>query len=169
MTGVQTCALPISAARVLGPRWRQISRSAGKVFAGTVLSVEMQLATKGRPIPSLEVKLRVDHGIAGVQTRQTITLREWAGAASTHRAMRGGQHVLLFLYPPSRLGLTSPVGGALGQIALDASGKNVARPIPIVAGNLHNSRFPGPARAAVSPQIVSVSQLERAIRSARKE
>jgi len=37
-----------------------------------------------------------------------------------------GQHILLFLYPPSRLGFTTLVGGALGQIALDAGGKIVA-------------------------------------------
>ena len=39
-----------------------------------------------------------------------------------HRPMRKGEHFLLFLYPPSRLGLTSPVRGAQGQVPLDAGG-----------------------------------------------
>jgi hypothetical protein len=30
--------------------------------------------------------------------------------------------VLLFLYPPSKLGLTSPVAGAMGRFALDSEG-----------------------------------------------
>jgi hypothetical protein len=39
--------------------------------------------------------------------------------------MRGGQRLLIFLYPPSRLGLTSPVGGPLGQVVLDSRGEIV--------------------------------------------
>jgi len=43
-----------------------------------------------------------------------------------HRPMSSGQHILIFLYPLSRLGFTSPVGGSLGQVALESSGKNVS-------------------------------------------
>jgi hypothetical protein len=82
-----------------------------------------------------------------VKAGQVLTIRKWAGAWSMHRPMRPGGHVLLLLYPRSRLGFTSPVNGALGQIALDASGANVAQ----------------------HPENVTVRQLERAIRSARKE
>jgi hypothetical protein len=39
--------------------------------------------------------------------------------------MRGGQRLLIFLYPPSRLGLTSPVGGPLGQVVLSSRGEIV--------------------------------------------
>jgi len=56
--------------------------------------------------------------------------------------MSKGEHILIFLYPPSRLGFTSPVGGSLGQIALDPS---------VIGGS------------------ISVIQLERAIRRAREE
>jgi len=97
--------------------------------------------------------------------------------------MNTGQHVLLFLYSPSRLGFTSPVGGASGEVLLDASGKNVAerKPVanfkslsapelatsstPSTPSNPSNSSFPfhaGPGRA------VRVDQLERAIRGARQ-
>src|SRR5205807_10161405 len=61
--------------------------------------------------------------VAGVRTGEVLTVREWAGAWSTHRAMRRGQRFLIFLYPPSRLGLTSPVGGPVGEIALDSRGE----------------------------------------------
>src|SRR2546421_12196791 len=33
--------------------------------------------------------------------------------------------MLIFLYPPSRLGLTSPIGGAAGQVVLDSRGEIV--------------------------------------------
>jgi hypothetical protein len=84
--------------------------------------------------------------------------------------MMKGQHVLIFLYPLSRLGLTSPVGGALGQIALDQTGKNVAEHDPQAAAprGLRNASSPQP-RVTLSKESVSVLQLERAIRSAREE
>ncbi len=135
----------LAAARALGPHWKQLCRSAGTVFGGSVMSVAGQPAGKGRPIPTIEVKFRVERAVAGVQPGQLLTVREWAGAWSAHRAMLRGQHLLLFLYPPGRLGLTSPVGGSQGQIALDESGKVVA-----ASG-------------------VSVLQLERAIRRVRKD
>jgi hypothetical protein len=86
-----------------------------------------------------------------------------------HRPMSSGQHILIFLYPPSRLGFTSPVGGSLGQVGLDASGKNVSdhEPEPAAVGVRNES----PPRPLVSADTgsVSVVQLERAIRSARIE
>ena len=113
------------AARVLGPRWKQLSRSAGMIFSGTVLSVETQPAGKDRPLPVILTKFRVDRAIVGVRPGQELRVREWAGAWPLHRAMRGGQRLLIFLYPPSRLGLTSPVGGPLGQVLLDSRGEIV--------------------------------------------
>ena len=114
-----------AAARVLGPRWKELSRSAGMVFSGAVLSVETQPVGKDRPLPLISTKFRVDRAIAGVRSGQVLTVREWAGAWPLHRAMRGGQRLLIFLYPPSRLGLTSPVGGPLGQVVLHSRGEIV--------------------------------------------
>ena len=137
------------AERVLGPQWKLLSQHAGMVFTGTVLAAGPQAVGTDRGVPAIEVNFRVDRPIAGVERGQILTIREWTGAASRHRAMRSGEHILLFLYPVSRLGLTSPVGGPLGQITLDGSGVNVA------------------ASAVSTP--VKVEQLERAIRGARGE
>jgi hypothetical protein len=145
------------AARVLGPQWKKMARTAGMVFSGTVLGVEASPA-KDQPVPAIQLKLRVDHAIAGAEAGQVLTIREWAGAWSMHRPMRPGQHVLLLLYPPSSLGLTSPVSGARGQIALDASGTRVAAPL--------KEHMTWDTRRTVN---VSMLQLERAIRSARQE
>ena len=117
----------VIAERVLGSQWKQLSRRAGMIFAGTVLASTPPTATIDRAIPAVQLSFRVDRAIAGVKRGQVVTIHEWAGAWSMHRPMSKGQHILIFLYPPSRLGLTSPVGGSLGQVALDASGKNVSR------------------------------------------
>jgi len=71
--------------------------------------------------------------------------------------MRVGEHVLIFLYQQSRLGLTSPVGGSLGQVEVDATGKKVS---PLASRRLSGATNTG---------SVSLLQLKRAIRRAREE
>jgi hypothetical protein len=167
------------AERVLGPQWKQLSRRAGMIFAGTVLSaatqsVTTQTAATDRAVsgttPAVQLSFRVNEAIAEVERGQVVTIHEWAGAWSMHRPMSKGQHILIFLYPPSRLGLTSPVGGSLGQVALDSSGKNVAghEQKPAADIGLRNELSQQP-RMPVATGSVSVVQLERAIRSAREE
>ena len=174
------------AERVLGAQWKQLSRRAGMIFAGTVLGSTPPATTIDRAIPAsipaVQLSFRVDRAIAGVARGQVLTIREWAGASSMQPPMIKGQHILIFLYPPSRLGLTSPVGGSLGQVVLDASGKNVSRagfanglpPGRPVPQGVKPAFFQGPngTSAAVpypKPGTVSVVQLERAIRGARSE
>jgi len=149
-----------AAARVLGPQWKQLSRRAGIIFAGTLVSSGATLNKDQEAQPMfgpganvLELRFRVDRPIAGVEPSQFLTIREWTGALSRQRPLHQGDRILLFLYPPSRLGLTSPVGGAQGQIRLDPSGQHVAgEQDPL------QSAIPGP---------IPVIQLERAIRAAR--
>jgi hypothetical protein len=178
----------VIAERVLGPQWKQLSRRAGMIFAGTVLtatplaaatlSVTTQIAAPDRAVPvavpgttpAVQLSFRVDLPIAGVEQGQILTIREWAGAWSMHRPMSSGQHILIFLYPLSRLGFTSPVGGALGQVALDPTGKNASKceHKPAAAVDLRNESSAQPPVPADTGSV-SVVQLERAIRSARNE
>jgi hypothetical protein len=171
----------VIAERVLGPQWKQLSRRAGMIFAGTLLNATpLTAATQGvitqsaapdratpavvpATTPAIQLGFRVDQAIAGVERGQILTIHEWAGAWSMHRPMRSGQHILIFLYPLSRLGFTSPVGGSLGQVALDPTGKNVSN---------HEQKPPAPIGAqneSADTRSVSVVQLERAIRGARNE
>src|SRR5713226_10101329 len=172
----------VVAERVLGPHWKGLSRRAGMIFAGTVLSTAAQTPAIDRAAPAptpaiqipaiqtpaVELTFRVDRAIVGVEQGQTLTIHEWAGAWSMHRPMSSGQHILIFLYPPSRLGFTSPVGGSLGQVALDPSGKIVSKSgqKPRAPIGLENESPPLPP---ADTRSVSVVQLERAIRSARNE
>jgi hypothetical protein len=171
----------VIAERILGPQWKQLARRAGMIFAGTVLGSTPPATAIDPAIPAVQLSFRVDRAIAGVKRGQVLTIHEWAGAGSMHRPMRKGQHILIFLYPPSRLGLTSPVGGSLGQVALDASGKNVSRAgfaNALQPGGVPQGLKPaffqglnGTAEAVPYPKpgTVSVVRLERAIRSARSE
>lgn len=51
--------------------------------------------------------------------RRTVAIR---------RELPAGRKVLLFLYPPSKLGLTCPVGGASGRFAIDPGGRIIILP-----------------------------------------
>ena len=169
----------VAAERVLGPQWKQLSRRAGMIFAGTVLPTAPQNLTTQTPTTNrlvsgtttaVELRFRVDEAIAGVEPGQILTIHEWAGAWAMHRPMTSGQHILIFLYPPSRLGLTSPVGGSLGQVALDPGGKNVSKyALKRSAAMSLPSVLSPQSRAPISSGNVSVVQLERAIRGAREE
>ncbi|MGO9075044.1 MAG: hypothetical protein ACLQEI_12900 [Terriglobales bacterium] len=168
--------------RVLGPQWMQMSRRAGMIFTGTVLAAPDAVVTTpaaaiptdpsdrpaGGPIPAVQLRVRVDEAIAGVESGQVVTIHEWAGSWFMHPPMSKGQRFLLFLYPTSRLGLTSPVGGSLGQIPLDATGKNVIEPYSPAALVRRSAASPPPVAFAI-PQSVTVVQLARAIRRARSE
>jgi hypothetical protein len=134
----------LAAARLFGPQWKHAARTAGIAFGGTVLSVTSHPANGGS-VSTIELRFRIDRAIAGVRTGQVLTIREWAGAWSRHRPLRTGDHVLLLLYPPSKLGLTSPVNGQSGQVALNPTGQRSLS---------HN---------------ISVRILERALRRAREE
>ena len=171
------------AERVLGPQWKQSSRRAGMIFTGTVLqgasetssikTLSPETTTDDRAAPwappfSVELRFRVDRAITGVERGQVLTIREWAGATSMHRPMSGGQKVLLFLYPLSRLGLTRPVGGSRGVIVLDAGGEYVSME-ELVRRDAMVSRAALPVATSNATRRASVEQLERAIRSARED
>jgi hypothetical protein len=152
----------VVASQILGPQWKLLARRAGTIFAGTVLATGAQTVTATAAtqhaipgaIPAIQMRFHVDEAIAGVEAGQVITVHEWAGVSSRHRPLRPGERILIFLYPPSRLGLTSPVGGQSGLISLDSIGRKLTA---------------APPGAHVDTAGVSVVQLERAIRSAREE
>jgi hypothetical protein len=52
-----------------------------------------------------------------------LTIHEWAGLWDRGERYRVGERVMLFLYSPSKLGLTSPVAGAMGRFVVDAQGR----------------------------------------------
>lgn len=106
---------------------RQMTASAGYIFAGTVTAVQRAPAHSNE-VETIRITFRIDEGVRGVRTRQSLTIREWAGLWNAGERYQLGEQVVLMLYPPSKLGLTSPVGGSLGRFALDLQG-DVALPI----------------------------------------
>jgi len=103
--------------------FRQVIRSSAMIFAGTVLRVEHLRADPGSPVEITQISFRVETSIRGTRPRQLIQIREWGGLWTAGERYAPGEHVLLFLYPKSKLGLTSPVGGPAGRFEVDAKGR----------------------------------------------
>jgi hypothetical protein len=138
------------------------------IFSGTVTSVRPIRATQPGESETVEIGFHVEHAIRGVKDQQNLMVREWAGLWAAGPRYRVGERILLFLYPPSKLGLTSPVGGPLGRFAFDDQGRVIVGgptdPVP---------RFGVPSSPATTKSPtenrVSYGQFARAVRRAAEE
>lgn len=118
-----------SVAQTTGPAplsLTQLTKKAGFIFAGRVLRVEYPASQPDR-VPLVQITLQVERALRGTERGQTFILTQWAGAWDSGPQFRVGQLLLLFLYPRSPAGLTSVVGGRLGQFDRDAGGNIVLR------------------------------------------
>lgn len=140
-------ARPIPPRSFLPPQ--HAMRNAGIIFSGTVLKVEH---TAQPAFPGItQITFKVENGIRGIHRGQNITVREWSGLWNSGERYHTGERVLLFLYPQSKLGLTSPVGGALGRYEVDHAGRVMA-----------NS-------SGITPKLVRMQDFMSAIRRAGRE
>lgn len=123
------------------------ARAAGTIFSGTVTRIERTPAHSGQTVATVSVTFRVESAIRGATPGNDLTISQWAGLWATGQRYRVGEKLMLFLYPNSKLGLTSWVGGSMGRFALDASGRvllnsqqlSAFRKDPVVGGR---SRVP---------------------------
>jgi hypothetical protein len=109
-----------------------LARNSAYIFDGTVLSVEPVPRNESDSAATIQITFRVEQAVRGTRLGQVLTIREWAGLWNSGERYHPGERLLLFLYSPSKLGLTSPVGGPSGRFAVDSHGNAV----------LENGRFP---------------------------
>jgi|HubBroStandDraft_4_1064222.scaffolds.fasta_scaffold17659_2 hypothetical protein len=100
-----------------------IARAAGTIFSGTVTAVARHPPTRGQAVETVEITFHIENAIRGATSGQSLTISQWLGLWSAGQRYRVGERVLLFLYPPSKLGLTSCVGGNVGRFAIDPWGR----------------------------------------------
>jgi len=110
---------PLPALGIPGPMLRRVIRDSRQIFAGTVIKIDRSVSSATSAIAATRMTFRVEEPIRGVRKGQIVEVREWGGLWQTGERYRVGERVLLFLHPPSKLGLTSPVGGAIGRFEID--------------------------------------------------
>lgn len=100
-----------------------LARAAGIIFSGTVIRVEqVSKDIPGEAIGTVAVTFHVEKAIRGARAGESLTISQWIGLWSSGQRYRVGERVLLFLYPRSRIGMTSCVGASVGRFAVDLAG-----------------------------------------------
>jgi len=97
----------------------QLARSAGMIFSGTVTAVVRPHETAGEALGTVSITFHVENAIRGATPGEDLTVTQWVGLWSSGQRYRIGERAVFFFYPPSKLGLTSCVGGAMGRFAID--------------------------------------------------
>jgi hypothetical protein len=85
-------------------------------------------ASSGQAVPTIAITFRIESAFRGALAGQDLTIQQWTGLWNGGQRYRIGERLLLFLYPASKLGLTSCVAGTLGRFALDSGGRIVLSP-----------------------------------------
>jgi hypothetical protein len=112
---------PTGPARPIG--FPTLARAAGIIFSGTVAGIERRPGDTTLPAATVAITFHVENAIRGATPGQDLTILQWIGVWSGGQRYHVGERVFLFLYPPSRLGLTSTVGGPIGRFTIDARGR----------------------------------------------
>lgn len=100
-----------------------VTRGAGIIFSGTVTAIVRHSATHASGVETVAITFHVESAIRGTTPGENLTISQWIGLWSGGQRYRVGERVLLFLYPPSKLGLTSTVAGAIGRFTIDPRGR----------------------------------------------
>ncbi len=112
----------------------QFAQAARTIFAGTVASIVHRPATGTHSVATVSITFHVENAIRGATPGEDLTIDQWLGVWSSGQTYRVGERVLLFLYAPSKLGLTSCVAGPLGRFSVDPQGR-------VLLSALHLSAF----------------------------
>ena len=122
-----------------------MARAAGSIFSGTVTAIARRPATHGQTVETVAITFHVENAIRGATPGEDLTISQWIGLWSGGQRYRVGERVLLFLYPPSKLGLTSSVAGGMGRFGIDPRGRVLLsarhlssfRADPVLGGKSH--------------------------------
>ncbi|PYX51381.1 MAG: hypothetical protein DMG79_03245 [Acidobacteria bacterium] len=103
--------------------FRVLAQAAGAIFSGVVTGIAHGPATRGQAVETVAITFHVENAIRGATPGQDLTISQWIGLWSGAQRYRIGERVLLFLYPPSKLGLTSCVAAGMGRFQIDSQGR----------------------------------------------
>ena len=98
-----------------------ITKSAGKIFAGKCTNVEYIENDSESKLPVIKYTFEVAEGIRGVGDEEEITFKQWQPTARSS-GYEEGKKYFLFLYPESERGLTTPVALEQGRFKVSKKG-----------------------------------------------
>lgn len=114
----------------------EIIAASGKIFAGYLVKSEIIDKDPESELPIVKYTFKISEGVKGIGNKDRITFKQWLPTARGEGYERGRKYVL-FLYPDSSLGITSPVGlSNQGQFYVERKG--FIRKKEIVRNKLNN-------------------------------
>ena len=132
-------------------------RAAGIIFSGTVIRIQPRGPTNAQTVSTVAITFHVESAVRGSTSGRELTIYEWAGVWSSGQRYRVGERVFVFLYPRSKLGLTSSVAGPIGRLAVDTRGTLVLSPQHISVLRRHPV-LGGKSRVSLSDFALAVRQ-----------
>ena len=135
----------------------QLVHSAATIFSGTVTRIQPRPANAGQSVATVAITFHIENAILGTVRDRDFTISEWMGLWSSGQRYRVGERVLLFLYPRSKLGLTSSVAGAMGRFTVDTQGGVLLSPLHMSAFRTHPV-VGGKSRLRLSDFALAVKQ-----------
>lgn len=98
----------------------EITKASDRIFTGNCVKVE-ELDDPESRLPAVKYTFRVIEGIKGIGNKKEISFKQWRPAVRDLTFDKGKKYIL-FLYPNSERGLTSPVGLLQGHFQVDTKG-----------------------------------------------
>ena len=112
----------------------EITASADRIFTGACEKIEEIEKDSVSNLRVVRYTFKVTEKIKGV-TSEEITFTQWK-PTTIEAGYATGEKYIIFLYPNSRLGLTSPVGYMQGKFLIEKIGLN--RGIEVIRNKLNN-------------------------------
>jgi hypothetical protein len=131
--------------------------AAGIIFSGTVIRIQPRSRANAQTVSTVAITFHVENALRGSTSGRELTIYEWAGVWSSGQRYRVGERVFVFLYPRSKLGLTSSVAGPIGRFAVDTRGTLVLSPQHISVFRRHPV-LGGKSRVSLSDFALAVRQ-----------
>lgn len=99
----------------------EITKDAEKIFAGECKEVEEIENDSESKLPVVKYTFKVTEPLKGVGENKVVTFKQWKPTVN-NAGYEVGKNYILFLYPESERGLTSPVGFLQGQFEVESKG-----------------------------------------------
>lgn len=100
----------------------EIVSASDRIFTGRCISVEeIEKDNDSRNLPTVKFTFKVTEGIKGIGNKKEVSFKQWKPTVRNANYQIGKKYVL-FLFPDSKFGLTSPVGFLQGQFEIEEKG-----------------------------------------------
>ena len=99
----------------------EITSASDRIFTGICTNVEEIEDDPESKLPVFKYTFKIIEAIKGLQGKEEITFKQWK-PTSNGASYETGKKYVLFLYPNSERGLTSPVGFLQGQFEVQKKG-----------------------------------------------